>query len=100
MSMSYAEKAVQVVWDKGRPVPGRDPALWREDACGALIYRGAYGDRDSALGWEVDHIMPKSRGGSDETENLRPLHHENNTGRVAGPLRCIVTSSGGRNIRV
>jgi hypothetical protein len=52
--------------------------VFRTDDCGAWMARSAYGDTDAAMGWQVDHILPKSKGGDDELPNLRPLHWRNN----------------------
>jgi len=48
------------------------------DVCGAEMDKAAYGDKKSEFGWEIDHIIPKSRGGKSHIHNLRPLHWENN----------------------
>jgi len=98
--MSHKLEVLQAIWEKGVPVSSHDPAKWRKDVCGAWMYWGAYGDRNSVFGWEIDHIIPRSAGGLDDLANLRPLHYENNIVRLNGPLRCIITSSGGRNIRL
>jgi len=37
-----------------------------------------HGDTSSKYGWEIDHIMPTSLGGTDDVGNLQPLHWENN----------------------
>ena len=68
----------QRVWEKGHLVPGYDPRYCRQDDYGTLIYRYDYGNRRSRYGWEKDHIILKSEGGSDELLNLRPLHWYNN----------------------
>lgn len=65
------------VWRKGEIIAGEDPAKWRRDAMGSRIRRDAYYEA-SIHGWEIDHVMPVSAGGSDNLTNLRPLQWENN----------------------
>ncbi len=40
---------------------------------GNVMYRDSYG-RDSPMGWVVDHIKPKARGGTDTLRNLQALN--------------------------
>lgn len=75
---SFSEQTVQAVWNKGRIEWGKDPALWRKDACGTWMYRQAYGNTNSPNGWEIDHSVPVARGGTDDLSNLQPLQWENN----------------------
>ena len=70
------------VWRKGAAIPGYDPNQWRHDANGSVIRFGDYGDRDSKYGWEADHIVPVSSGGSNNLSHLRPLHWHTNAGHV------------------
>lgn len=94
----WDEDTIEAVWKKGKAVSS-DPDKWRKDDCGAWISRERYRDRDSIYGWEIDHIKPKSEGGSDDLENLRPLQWKNNVSKSnKGRLECVVESEGKKNV--
>ena len=98
--MSHSEETIQKVWEKGTIVPKYDSKAWRKDQCKAWISRKQYGNRESSHGWEIDHITPKSEGGTDELSNLRPLQWENNASKEAGHLKCVVTAKGKKNVPI
>lgn len=45
-----------------------------KDFTGRMIAKGAYNDRNSEFGWNVDHILPQSRGGVTADHNLVCCH--------------------------
>lgn len=45
-----------------------------KDFTGRIIVKGAYNDRGSEYGWNVDHILPQSRGGKTADYNLVICH--------------------------
>ena len=65
------------VWKRAARVRGKDPNKYRKDPYGNELYRGSYG-KNSAMGWEIDHIRPQSRGGSDRLSNLQALNTRKN----------------------
>lgn len=70
--MSVSDKK-DTVWKKAKPIRGKDPAQYRQDPYGNEMRYDSYG-KTSAKGWEVDHIKPAARGGSDATVNLQALN--------------------------
>lgn len=66
----------KAVWAKAlKGLLGLADPEWARDDYGNLMKFSDYGDRTSPYGWELDHYpLPKSQGGSDELDNLRPLH--------------------------
>jgi len=64
---------IDKAWTNAKEIRGKDPEQYRQDPYGNTMYRDSYG-KDSKRGWEVDHIKPVAKGGSDVTRNLQALN--------------------------
>ena len=56
------------LWDTCPEMKRKDPDLYRRGANGDVMYKHSYG-KSSDMGFQVDHIKPKSHGGSDCVRN-------------------------------
>ena len=70
--MSYQNRKEQV-WQKGQPIPGKNPNQYRADMAGNVMFHGSYGF-NTPMGWNIDHSKPQSKGGTDHLNNLQPMN--------------------------
>lgn len=71
--MSYDKERLDQIWEKGKPIRGKDSNLYRQDKFGNTMFKYSYG-KESQMAWEVDHSKPKSLGGTDHLNNLQPMN--------------------------
>lgn len=68
------------------------------DFTGRIIAKAAYNDRNSEFGWNIDHILPQSRGGKTADHNLICCHILTNDEK-ADKFPCFVANGKEYEIR-
>ena len=80
-------KQKETAWENAAKIRGKDPDKYRRDPAGNEIFKASYG-KVTPMGWEVDHIKPTSRGGSDATVNLQALNTGVNRSKQASLVQA------------
>lgn len=86
---SFDEATIEAVWRKGTPEPNYPS--FRKDVCNASMQRSKHAKTEQ-FGWEIDHIKPVSKGGSDDLSNL-PCWERDLEDRSASGLGWSAASS-------
>ncbi|MCX6291555.1 MAG: HNH endonuclease signature motif containing protein [Bacteroidetes bacterium] len=96
---NFTDDKIKAVWQNAKTVANYDANKFRQDVCGAWIGWDSYG-KETSLGWEVDHILPVSKGGTDHTTNLRALNWQNNRSKADDfpSYKTAVTADGEKNV--
>ena len=96
---NFNDKELETIWQKAIVQEGNLDNTWRQDFAGAWIKKDEYG-KDSKYGWEVDHLKPVSKGGSNSISNLVPIHWMNNRTKADDypNFKTSISSKGTENI--
>lgn len=74
---NFTQERIDEVWDRAETICGKNPALYRRDVAGNILYKPSYG-LNSEKGWQIDHINPINNGGTDNLRNLQVLQSATN----------------------
>ncbi|MCF7984473.1 MAG: hypothetical protein K9L70_08730 [Thiohalocapsa sp.] len=87
--MTYHDDIIARVWEQARIIVNRDPRQWRQDECGAWLYRDHYGSTESEFGW---WIVDLSTDRDADPALLRAFHHRNGYDLTNNEAKCRVSA--------
>ena len=73
-SVPFDPATVNAVWEKGQKVYGF--YFFKRDSFGEVIAKHDF-DKKTQYGWKIVRIVPSTQGGTDEIDNLEPMHWKN-----------------------
>jgi hypothetical protein len=88
-SMKWKQDLIDDVWQHARVATDADPAVFRQDACGAWIHRDQFEHQDGEFRWRIENV---SGGGPDVLANLRAFHVRNHFEMSSKHPHCAVTA--------
>ena len=94
----FASKIVDTVWERGKPIPGKDPNLYRQDIAGNTIHELSDG-KDSEMGWQIDHKKPVVKGGRSIWGACNRSKQKRTRKRVISILGCRTNQKGKARFR-
>lgn len=97
--MISADNRILNIWEKATKVERYDSNVYRKDLAGAWIKKDDYA-KESTFGWEIAHVLPPSKGGTDALLNMIPMHWQNNRMKHDDfhTFRTTITSDDNKNL--
>jgi hypothetical protein len=87
-TMNFKRDQIEIAWEHGRTLAEADPAVWRQDACGAWIRRDQFGHEASEFGWKIENVA--HGGPATNAPVLRPFHCRNGFDAANRKEHCAV----------
>lgn len=85
--MNFERDRIETAWEHGRTLPEADPAVWRQDACGAWIRRDQFSREQSEFGWKIEDL---ANGEPGTPPVLRPFHCRNRYDPANRKVHCEI----------
>jgi hypothetical protein len=86
-TMNFEAGQIEIAWEHGRTVAEADPAVWRQDACGAWIRRDQFGREGSEFGWKIENVADAVPG---TPAVPRPFHCRNRFDAANRKTHCMI----------